>query len=107
MANRQVVTRAGKNHPELSAFIRRRREELEMTQLALARKIGYRYHNAIALIERGSMMFPLDQAYQFADALEVPRHEFLELVFQELYPDYAELMVFRPARTLKVKKSEE
>lgn len=105
MRQQVVRTDGGKVVSKLAEFIRYRRRELGMSQLQLGLKVGYRYGNAIAMLERGLMIFPFGNAIRFADALDIPRHEFLELVFKELYPEFADYAVFRPAPTITFKRS--
>lgn len=101
MVRRRGVQGEGRPVSELAAFIKARREELGMTQAELGRKVGWSYGNAVAMLEKGKMKFPFDSALLFADAFQVPRHEFLELVFGNLFPEFADYVVFRPAPTMR------
>jgi transcriptional regulator with XRE-family HTH domain len=71
---------------ELGRFLRMRREELGLSQLQLARALGYKWGNFIGMIETGSAMFPFDRWDDFAKELQIPKHEFLRLVMSELFP---------------------
>lgn len=56
---------------ELYENIRKRREELGMSQEALARRVGYTSRSTIARIERGDITIPSDKIETFARALRV------------------------------------
>jgi transcriptional regulator with XRE-family HTH domain len=79
-------TRPSTSKNELGRFIRARREELGLSQLQLARALGYKWSNFIGMIETGSAMFPFDRWDDFAKELQLPKHEFLRLVLAELFP---------------------
>ena len=51
--------------------IRRRREELGMSQEELAHRVGYTSRSTIARIERGDINIPQDKIILFARALKV------------------------------------
>lgn len=55
---------------ELSKRIRRRREELGMSQAELAKKLGYKSRSTIAKIEAGENDIVQSKIVAFADALE-------------------------------------
>lgn len=56
---------------ELYENIRKRREELGMSQEALARRVGYTSRSTIARIERGDITIPSDKIEIFARVLGV------------------------------------
>jgi len=56
---------------DLYENIKRRREELGMSQEELARKVGYTSRSTIARIERGDINIPQDKIVLFARALRV------------------------------------
>jgi transcriptional regulator with XRE-family HTH domain len=73
--------------PTVGQFIRENRERLGMTQAQLGKKLGYRYGNFITMLEGGNAGFPVDKWKKYAEALEVPEHEFLKVVLGAAYPD--------------------
>lgn len=56
---------------DLYENIKKRREELGMSQDELARKVGYTSRSTIARIERGDINIPQDKIILFARALRV------------------------------------
>lgn len=56
---------------DLYENIRKRREELGMSQDELARKVGYTSRSTIARIEHGDINIPQDKIILFARALNV------------------------------------
>ena len=77
-------------------FIRRRREQLGMTQLQMGKALRHRYGNFVGMIEKGQSPFPMEHWKEYADILQVPRHEFLKVVLEDLYPDTLEYLKFEP-----------
>lgn len=77
----------GKISAKIAHFIKRRREQLGLTQAQLGDRLGYRYGNFIAMIEGENSAFPLQGWINYADALDVPRQEFLNLVLSEIMPE--------------------
>ncbi|HEX7839626.1 MAG TPA: helix-turn-helix domain-containing protein [Kofleriaceae bacterium] len=61
-------------------FVRRRREELGLTQGDIIRVLGYKSRNAVSNIEIGIEGLPAKRAYAWADILEVPRDAFFQFV---------------------------
>jgi hypothetical protein len=57
-----------------------------MSRTQLGRLVGYEGPTMICMIERGITHFPLKKWEVYAEALRVPKHEFLRIVFQEAYP---------------------
>jgi len=76
-------------------FIRERREHLGMTLLDVAARLGYKWGNFIGMIETGAAQFPLDKWEQYAEVMEVPKHEFLRKVLEELHPRMLSYLEFR------------
>ncbi len=82
----------------IGEFIKKRREELKMTQSELGKALGYRYGNFIGYLENGRAVFPLEKWEEYAEVLQTSKHEFLKIVFQEKFPAMLDYLVFRPAR---------
>ena len=61
-------------------FVRRRREELGLSQSDIIRVLGYKSRNAVSNIEVGIEGLPAKRAYAWADILEVPRDAFFQFV---------------------------
>lgn len=83
----------------IGACIKKRREELKMTKSELGKALGYRYGNFIGYLENGRTVFPLDKWEEYADVLQIPKHEFLEIIFREKYPDMIKYLSFHPVET--------
>lgn len=64
---------------ELYKNIKKRREELGMSQAELARKVGYADRSAIARIERGDYDLPQTKILEIAKALKIPPGELMGL----------------------------
>jgi len=62
---------------DLYKNIKKRRQELHMTQTELAEKTGYTNKSSIASIEAGKIDLPQSKILQFADALECTPSELL------------------------------
>jgi transcriptional regulator with XRE-family HTH domain len=82
---RRVVD--GQISVKIGRRIKEQREAMGLTQSALGKMLGYRYGNFIAMVEGGNSAFPIDKWRDYADQLNIPRHEFLELVMKETYPE--------------------
>lgn len=57
--------------------IKKRREELRMTQRELAAKVGYKDNSTIAKMEKGGVDITLGRLKQIADALETTPAELM------------------------------
>ena len=64
----------------VGAFVRARRDELGLSQTAVARALGYSSTASISHLENGIEGLPAGRAYAWAEVLEVPRDAFFELV---------------------------
>lgn len=78
-------------------FIKKRREELKLTQADLGKALGYRYGNFVGYLENGKAVFPLDKWEEYASVLKVEKHHFLEIVLQDKYPSMSPYLHFHPA----------
>lgn len=58
--------------------IKKRREELHITQRELAAKVGYKDNSTIAKMEKGLVDITLGRLKQIADALETTPFELME-----------------------------
>ncbi len=79
----------------IGKFIKRIREELNLTRRQVASSLGYAWPNFVGMLETGSGKFPLDRWTRFADVLKVPRHEFLKLVITQMHPDMLPHLIFK------------
>jgi transcriptional regulator with XRE-family HTH domain len=77
-------------------FIRARRETLGMSRADLTRIIGCS-PNLVCMIEQGKTQFPFSRWKIYADALRVPRHEFLLIAVSERYPECVPYLRFEEA----------
>ena len=57
---------------EIGKRIKARREELKLSQRALAEKMGYSHHSTVARIEAGTVDIPQSRIARFAEVLGVP-----------------------------------
>jgi transcriptional regulator with XRE-family HTH domain len=83
---------------KVGAFIRERREHIDMSRTTLAEKLGYEFPNMITMVELGRIKFPTNRWTDYADALSVPRHKFLEVVIGEAYPEAMPFITFHPEK---------
>lgn len=58
--------------------IKKRREELHMSQRELAAKVGYKDNSTIAKMEKGLVDITIGRLKQIADALETTPFELME-----------------------------
>lgn len=78
-------------------FIKKRREELKLTQADLGKALGYRYGNFVGYLENGKAVFPLDKWEEYATVLQVAKHQFLSIVLQDKYPSMLPYLDFHVA----------
>lgn len=64
---------------ELYKNIKKRREELGLSQDALAKKVGYTDRSSIAKIESGKVDLPQSKILEIAEALRIPPGELMGL----------------------------
>ena len=62
----------------LYSNIRKRRQELGMTQTELAERIGYKDHTTVNKIEAGLVDISVGKLYQFAKALDISAFALLD-----------------------------
>jgi ribosome-binding protein aMBF1 (putative translation factor) len=84
---------------KLSAFIKSRREQLDMSQSELAKAVKITRSHFISMIENERASFPVNRWKLFADALSIKRTEFLRRVIGELFPDFLGYLEFKEQRT--------
>ena len=61
-------------------FIKKRRLELNLTQLDVMRALGYGSPISVSEVELGRVGVPVKRIYQYADVLRLPRNEFAGFV---------------------------
>jgi len=61
-------------------FIKRRRLELNLTQVDLMRALGYGSPISVSEVELGRVGVPFKRIYQYADVLRLPRDQFTAFV---------------------------
>ena len=64
----------------VGAFIRRRREQLGLTQGHLREALGYRHNYSISAVENAREGLALKRIYAWADVLKLPRDDFFQFV---------------------------
>jgi len=75
-------------------LIKRKREELKMTQSELGKALGYRYGNFIGYLENGKAVFPIEKWEEYATLLRVPKHLFLKVLLGERFPNMLRFVSF-------------
>lgn len=70
----------------LAQFIRKRREELGLTQAQVAQAIGIRSPEFIGLVENGLRCIDLDRVPKLSDALQTDRGDLCRLALSEQAP---------------------
>lgn len=71
---------------------------MKMTQTELGKALGYRYGNFIGYLENGKAVFPVERWEEYAEVLQIPKHEFLEILFQEKFPSMLAYLNFHPSQ---------
>lgn len=79
----------------IGALIRERRIAMNLSQLELAQRIGYKLGNFIGMVEKGGASFPREKVFAFADALGISRAELLEMWLKEYQPDWLKVITFK------------
>ena len=81
----------------IGELIRTKREELGLSQAVLARVVKCR-PNFISMIENGHARFPRRKWLVFAEILDLDRLEFLEMILEDLLPDFEDYRVIKRRR---------
>lgn len=76
-----------RNAAEIGATIKRRRQELSMTQKDLGVKLGLNYYTMISQVENGYVTLPPALWAEVADALALDRVEWVATCLDHLHPD--------------------
>lgn len=76
----------------LATMVKMRRIALDLTQLELAKKLGYTISNFVGMIENGNAKFPREKVLQFADVLGVPRGVFVRAWLKQYQEDWVEII---------------
>jgi transcriptional regulator with XRE-family HTH domain len=99
-ASKRVAAVLKVQRKKVGEFIRKRRRELSLSQRDLVRMLGYKSAVSISDVEIGRTRVPFRRMYQYADALRLPRDEFVRFVVGELQGSPAASA--RPPRGAKV-----
>lgn len=76
---------------KFGAFLKARREELNLTQQQLAKAVGYDQSQIISNIERGVAKIPVAKIPVFSDVLRLPSQKLqLDLIALDLGPELAD-----------------
>ncbi len=67
----------------MGAYVKKRREELGLSQGDIIDALGYKSRNAVSNIEVGIEGLPAKRIYDWADILEVPRDAFFKFATGE------------------------
>lgn len=87
----------GKN-ATISSMVKEGRLRHDLSQLELAKSLGYNYGNFIGMIEGGTAKFPREAVLKFANALSVSPEKFIKAWITENQPDWLPYLSFHPAR---------
>lgn len=79
---------------EIGEFIKNRREELGLSRAEMAKALGYRLPNMVAMVETAKTTFPLKRTSDYAKILELPLHELAKVVFVKTYPFLESIVTF-------------
>jgi len=63
-----------------------------LSQVDIAKSIGYNNWNFISLVERGISAIPMEKIKAFADAYKVDFGEFALKLYREVYPEQFEII---------------
>jgi transcriptional regulator with XRE-family HTH domain len=74
------------HHKDPAEIVSTRRSELSLTQTELAKKLGYQNVNFVSMLESGKSKIPLEKTIDIADALEMDRQWFVEVVLRQRFP---------------------
>jgi transcriptional regulator with XRE-family HTH domain len=91
---------------QLRTFMRRRREELGLTQVDVARAVGVSSGDFISLVEKGIRKLDLDRMPRLAEVLQSDPVEVSRVALQEQYPLLATVLVGRPSKKTVPTQSE-
>ncbi len=83
-ASKQVAATLKQQRKKVGEFVRKRRRELGLSQRDLVRMLGYKSAVSISDVEIGRTRVPFRRMFQYADALHIPRAEFVRYVVGEL-----------------------
>lgn len=86
---------------EFGERVKARREELGMTQLDLALKIGYKSKQAICKIETGDRGISVEKVNLLADALRIPLDVLVGSSEQDLIDELVDELKGMPEETIR------
>lgn len=78
-------------------IIAARRQELEMTQAELAKKLNYSNVNFISMLEQRRSKVPLEKTIEIAEALKMSKKWFIEQVMRDRFEKIAD-EIYGPRR---------
>lgn len=74
-------------------YIKERREDLKMTQVQLADRVGIKYFTFVSQVERGDTRVPPESLHKWAAALDLPIAEFSKKLLS-YYDPYTYAAIF-------------
>lgn len=101
MLSKEVVKMDKKYMKEFGERLKARREELGMTQLDLALKIGYKSKQAICKIETGDRGVSVEKVNLLADALRIPLDVLVGSSEQDLIDELVDELKGMPEDTIR------
>ncbi|MCG8636296.1 MAG: helix-turn-helix transcriptional regulator [Desulfobacterales bacterium] len=83
----------------IGPLVKKARLENELSQLELAKLLGYNYGNFIGMIENGTAKFPRENVLKFAKALRVQPEIFIKAWLEEYQPSWLDhLKINKPSK---------
>lgn len=82
----------------IGQMIKNARLERNMSQLELAKSLGYNYGNFVGMIENNTAKFPRDAVLKFAHQLDIPAEQFIQTWIKENQADWLPYLSFHPKK---------
>jgi transcriptional regulator with XRE-family HTH domain len=93
-AQQLAISRAHELRRDGGKWLKEKREQANLSQRQLAAKVGAEYYTLISQLETGRGRIPSDQYLLWAEALDVPAHEFV-LAMMRFYDPVTYEILFR------------
>ena len=78
----------------IGPMVKEARLKLDISQVELAKNLGYGYGNFIGMIEGGTAKFPRENVVRFAKELNIPVHKFIKAWLKEYQSDWLPYLSF-------------
>jgi transcriptional regulator with XRE-family HTH domain len=77
---------AAKLRKEAGAYLKQQRERAEITQMELAKKLGFEYYTMVSQVEVGKTRLPPDKMQAWAEAVKADPQEFTRTLLRYYDP---------------------